>query len=426
MKIQITKGRVIDPASGAERQQEVFIADSLVAGIGKSPAGFAADRVIDASGLVVCPGLVDLSARLREPGNEYKATLDREMSAALAGGVTSLACPPDTEPPLDEPGLVEMLKYRARTLNRTRVYPIGALTQGLKGERLTEMAQLAEAGCVAFSQGDIPIVDTQVLERALQYASTFGYGVWLRPQDPWLARGGVAHDGQVATRLGLPPIPVTAETVALSTILLLVRQTGARVHLSRLSSADGVEMLRQAKALRLPVTGDVSMNNLHLSEMDVGYFESNCHLVPPLRSLRDREALRQGLADGTIDAVCSDHSPVEDDAKQLPFGESEPGATGIELLLSLTLKWAQESGESLPSALRRVTRQPAEIMGIKAGVLEAGAPADLCLFDPRASWRVEPSSLRSEGKNTPFAGLELPGRVRYTLVDGNIVYDASL
>jgi dihydroorotase len=423
MKIHIKGGRVVDPASGNDRQQDLFVAEGHVVAIGAAPPGFSADRVIDARKLVVCPGIVDLSVRLREPGYEYKATLESELAAALAGGVTSLACPPDTDPPLDEPGLVEMLKYRARTLNRVRVHPVGALTQGLKGQRLTEMVQLTEAGCVAFSQADAPLTDTQVLLHALQYAATFGYAVWLRPQDPHLSQGGVAHDGQVSTRLGLPPIPVSAETVALSSILLLVRETGARVHLCRISSADGVEMVRQAKALRLPVTCDVSMNHLHLSEMDIGYFDSNCHLVPPLRSQRDREALRQGLADGTIDAVCSDHTPVDDDAKQLPFGESEPGATGVELLLSLTLKWAQEMRQPLADALRRVTLNAAQIMGVKAGRLEVGAAADLCVFEAEALWRVEPARLRSQGGNTPFAGLEIPGRVRYTLVDGNVAFE---
>jgi dihydroorotase len=423
MKIHIKGGRVIDPASGTDKVQDLYVAGGAVAAIGKAPAGFAADRVVDAQGLVVCPGLVDLSARLREPGEEYKATLDSEMTAALAGGVTSLACPPDTDPPLDEPGLVEMLKYRARILNRARVYPVGALTQGLKGRRLTEMSQLVDAGCVAFSQADAPLMDTQVLERALQYAATFDYPVWLRPQDPHLSQGGVAHDGQVATRLGLAPVPVTAETVALSTILLLVRQIGARVHLCRISSADAVEMVRQAKAMRLPVTCDVSQNHVHLSEMDIGYFDSNCHLVPPLRSQRDREALRQGLEDGTIDAICSDHCPVDDDAKQLPFGESAPGATGIELLLSLTLKWAAETRRPMADALRRVTSDPARILGVNAGRIEAGAVADLCLFDPDAGWRVSPAQLLSQGRNTPFIGLEIPGRVRYTLVDGNVVYE---
>jgi dihydroorotase len=366
---------------------------------------------------------VDLSARLREPGFEHKATLESEMAAAVAGGVTSLACPPDTDPPLDEPGLVEMLKYRARSLNQAHVYPLGALTQGLKGERLTEMAELHDAGCVAFSQADVPVSDNQVLLRAMQYATTFGYTVWLRPHDAALGRGGVAHDGQVATRLGLAPIPVTAETVALSTFLLLARNTSANVHLCRLSSAEGVEMVRQAKASGMKLTCDVSANHVHLSDMDIGYFDSNCHLVPPLRSARDRDALRRAIADGTIDAICSDHTPVDEDSKQLPFGESEAGATGLELLLSLVLKWIDETQLPLASGLAKVTSEPARILGIKAGTLEAGSSADVCVFDPRALWKVDPSVLRSQGKNTPFAGYELKGRVKFTLVEGHVVHE---
>src|ERR1700710_172512 len=300
MKIHIKGGRVIDPVAGTEQQADVYIAAGRICGIGVAPADFQGAKTIDATGLVVCPGLVDLSARLREPGYEYKATLESEMAAAVAGGVTSLVCPPDTDPPLDEPGLVEMLKHRARSLNQAHVYPLGALTQGLKGERITEMAELLDAGCVAFSKPDAPLNDTQILLRAMQYASTFGYPVWLRPRDAALGRDGVAHDGQVATRLGLAPIPAIAETVALSTILLLVRETGARVHLCRLSTADGVDMIRQAKALGINVTCDVSANQVHLSEMDIGYFDSNCHLVPPLRSVRDREALRHAIEDGTV------------------------------------------------------------------------------------------------------------------------------
>lgn len=423
MKIHIKGGRVIDPGSGTDKVQDVFVVAGKVAAIGKAPEGFHANRVIDAGGMVVCPGLVDLSVRLREPGYEYKATLESEMDAAVAGGVTSLVCPPDTDPPLDEPGLVEMLKHRARNLNKAHVYPLGALTQGLKGERLTEMAELVDAGCVAFSQADVPLNDNQVLMRALQYATTFGYAVWLRPRDAGLARGGVAHDGQVATRLGLPPIPVAAETVALSTILLLARETGARVHLCRLSSAEGVEMVRQAKAFGINVTCDVSANHVHLSEIDIGYFDSNCHLVPPLRSQRDRDGLRRGIEDGTIDAICSDHTPVDDDAKQLPFGESEAGATGLELLLALTLKWAQESRVPLQAALARVTSEPARILGIDTGRMAAGDNADICVFDPEAIWKVEPAKLKSQGRNTPFAGYELKGRVRYTLVEGHIVFE---
>ena len=424
MKILVKGGRVVDPGSGLDRIQNVFLADGKILAMGTAPSGFHAERVIDAAALVVCPGLVDLSARLREPGYEYKATLESEMAAAVAGGVTSLVCPPDTDPPLDEPGLVEMLKHRARSLNQAHVYPLGALTQGLKGERITEMSELLDAGCVAFSQADSPLGDNQVLLRAMQYAATFGYSVWLRPRDAALGMDGVAHDGQVATRLGLAPIPAIAETVALSTILLLIRETGAKVHLCRLSTADGIDMVRQAKALGIPVTCDVSANQVHLSEMDIGYFDSNCHLVPPLRSIRDRDAIRAGVQDGTVDVICSDHTPVDEDAKQLPFGESEPGATGLELLLALTLKWAVESGVPLSQALARVTSGPARILGISAGSLAPGASADLCIFDPQARWKVEPGTLRSQGKNTPFAGYEMTGKVRYTLVEGAIVYQS--
>ena len=422
--VHIKGGRLIDPRNGVDARQDVFISDGKIAALGKAPSGFRAARTIDASGLVVCPGLVDLSARLREPGFEYKATLESEMRAAVAGGVTSLACPPDTDPPLDEPGLVEMLKYRARNLNLVHVYPLGALTWKLAGERLTEMAVLRDAGCVAFSHADTPIPDTQMLWRALQYAATFGIAVWLRPQDGYLERGGVAHDGEVATRLGLPGIPAFAETIALAIILQLVRATRARVHLCRLSTAEGVAMVRAAKTEGLPITCDVSAHHVHLSELDLGYFDSHCHVVPPFRSLRDRDALRAALADGTIDALCSDHAPVDEDAKQIPFAESEPGATGLELLLPLTLKWAKESGVSLVEALAKVTSKPAAILGVSAGDVSAGREADLCVLDPEAHVKITPDFLKSQGKNTPFVGYELPGRVRWTLVGGQVVYEA--
>jgi dihydroorotase len=302
------------------------------------------------------------------------------------------------------------------------VYPIGALTIGLDGEVLTEMGELAEAGCVAFSQAERALVDTQVLLRAMQYARTFGHRVWLRAQDPYLSRGGLAHEGEVATRLGLPAIPAIAETIALSTILALVRATGVSVHLCRLSTAEAVAMVRAAKAEGLPVTADVGVHHLHLCDVDVGWFDTQAYLLPPLRGARDRDALRAGAADGTIDVVCSDHTPVDDDAKQLPFGEAEAGATGLELLLPLTLKWAREAGVPLAAALSRVTVDAARILGIGAGTLAIGAPADVCVFDADAWWRVERRTLTSQGKNTPFAGIELAGRVRWTLVGGEVVH----
>jgi dihydroorotase len=425
MQIHIRNGRVIDPASGSDAQKDLYIANGRIAAIGRVPEGFKADRTIDASGLVVAPGLVDLSARLREPGYEFKATLESEMQAAMQGGVTSLVCPPDTDPPLDEPGLVEMLKHRAKGLNQAHVYPLGALTTGLKGEALTEMAELTEAGCIGFSQAEHPIVDTTVLMRALQYAQTFGYTVWLRPQDPHLGIGGIAHSGPVASRLGLSGVPVMAETIALHTIFELMRATGARVHLCRMSSAAGLELVRAAKKEGLPVSCDVGVHHVHLTDMDIGFFDSNARMTPPLRSQRDRDAIRTALADGTIDAVCSDHTPVDDDEKLLPFGEASPGATGLELLLPLTLKWAEESGQPLMKALGKVTSDAARILDLPSGKIAEGEAADLCLFDPGARWKVDASTLASQGKHTPFIGYELSGQVKATIVSGHLAYDRT-
>ena len=424
MNILISNGRVIDPARRSDSVQNVYVAHGKIVALGSAPDGFHAERTIDASGLVVAPGFIDLAARLREPGFEYRATLESEMEAAMAGGVTSLAIPPDTDPTLDEPGLVEMLTYRAKKLNRAHIYPVGALTLGLKGERLSEMAELVEAGCVAFSQANVPIIDNTVLMRALQYAATFNFRVWLQPIAPFLGRGGNAHDGEMATRMGLAGIPVAAETIALYTYLELAKITDARLHITRLSSAAGLALIEQARADGMDVSCDVSINHVHLSDMDIGYFNPNCHLIPPLRSQRDREALSQGLAEGRINALCSDHTPVDDDGKQVPFSEAEPGATGLELLLPLTLKWAERAGVPLMDALARITSDPAKIIGItKAGHLSPGARADICVFDPHAHAIISRENLRSQGKNTPFLGLELPGKVRYTLVEGEVMFD---
>jgi dihydroorotase len=434
MKILIKNGRLVDPASNLDRIGDVAIANGRIVHLG-DVGDFAADRSVDASGLIVAPGLVDLCARLREPGHEHEGLLESELAAAAAGGVTSLVCPPDTDPALDEPGLVEMLKFRARKLSRCRLFPLGALTRQLGGAALTEMAELTEAGCIGFSQAEVAIKDTVVLHRALQYAATYGYTVWLRPQDGWLG-GGVAASGAVATRLGLSGVPVSAETIALHTIFELVRTTGARVHLCRLSSAAGVELVRAAKREGLPITADVSINSLHLSDVDIGYFDSAMRLTPPLRQGRDRDALRAGLADGTIDALVSDHMPVTSDEKAVPFAEATPGATGLELLLSLAMRWAQDSGLPLQRALAVVTAEPVRVLGSALGSLAAsagrlveGGVADVCVFDAGASWAVAPERLASQGKHTPFAfertGFELPARVRCTLVAGHVAYEAA-
>ncbi|MDP5238974.1 dihydroorotase [Uliginosibacterium sp. 31-16] len=423
MKIQIANGRVIDPANQIDARQDVFIEGGKIIALGTAPAGFMAEKVIDAKGLIVAPGLVDLSARLREPGFEYRATLESEMQAAMAGGITSLACPPDTDPVLDEPGLVEMLCFRAKKLHCAHVYPVGALTTKLEGKRITEMAELVEAGCVAFSQVNTPVVDTNVLMRAMQYAATFGFRVWLQPIDAHLGKGGVAHDGEVASRMGLTGIPVETETVALETHLSLAKLTGVKLHITRISSAAALEAIERARAGGLDVTCDVAAHHLHLCDMDIGYFDPQCYVVPPLRSQRDRTALRAGLASGKINAVCSDHTPVDDDGKQMPFAEAEPGMTGLETLLPLVLKWAQEDKVALADALARVTASAAGIMGItKGGHLGVGARADVVIFDAAAEQVLTREALKSQGKNTPFLGLPLPGVVKHTLVEGRIMF----
>jgi dihydroorotase len=431
MKLLIQNGRVIDPASGFDQTADVTIAAGRIVAVGQLPADFKPNRVIDAHGCIVAPGLVDLAARLREPGQEHAGMLESEMAAAVAGGVTCLVCPPDTDPVLDEPGLVEMLRYRAEKLHQARVLPLGALTVGLKGDVLTEMGQLTAAGCVGFSQAEVPIASTQVLQRALQYASTFGYTVWLRPQELYLGKG-VAASGPLATRMGLSGVSVAAETIALHTIFELVRSTRARVHLCRISSAQGVELIRKAKAEGLPVTADVSINSLHLTDADMGYFDSRSRLTPVLRQQRDRDALRAGLADGTIDALVSDHTPVDADAKALPFAEAEPGATGMELLWSLALKWGQEAALPVPQVLSRLTADPARVLGTTLGNLQdsvghlaVGGVADVCVLSTEGHWLVSEASLRTQGKSTPFSGYELPGRVLATVVGGQVAFEAA-
>lgn len=423
--ILITNGRVIDPVSGFDEKADIAIANGAIVALKNIPGDFSAHQTIDAQGCVVAPGLVDLAARLREPGYEHEGMLESEMAAAMAGGVTSLVCPPDTDPVLDEPGLVEMLKYRAEKLQRGRLFPLGAITRGLKGEILTEMAELTEAGCVGFGQAEVPLPNTQVLQRALQYAATFGYTLWLRPQDRDLGKG-VAASGPLATRLGLSGVPVAAETIAIFTIVELMRSTGAKVHLCRLSSAAGVALVRAARAEGLPLTCDVSINSLHLIDTDIGYFDSRARLTPPLRQQRDRDALSAALADGTIDALVSDHTPVESDAKTLPFAEAEAGATGLELLLPLALQWGEQSGAGIRRALEVVTAAPARLVPATGTArIAAGEAADLCIFDPAHEWQVSPAALKSQGKHTPFAGYALRGRVRSTLVAGRAVYQSN-
>jgi dihydroorotase len=440
MKILIQNARVIDPASGFDQLGALAIAAGRIVGLGRAPEGFVPNQVVDAKGCIAMPGLVDLHASLREPGHEQEGMLESEMAAAAAGGVTSVVCPPDTDPVLDEPGLVQTLKLRAEKLRGARLFPLGALTLGLKGEALSEMGQLTRSGCVGFSQAQRPIVNTQVLLRACQYAATYDYTVWLRALDPWLGKG-VAASGALAMRMGLSGVPVVAETIALHTIFDVARATGAHIHVGKISSAAGVTLLRAAKAEGLNISASVSMNSLHLTDVDMGYFDSNARLDPPLRQQADRQALSQALADGGIDALVSDHVPVLADAKALPFAEAEAGATGLELLLSLALKWQQDSGVDLRRALAVVSCEPVRVLGAAMGSLSSslgqlveGGVADVCLFDPVATRIVgraqqggaQAAAFVSQGKHTPFDGYELPGVVRATWVGGHLAHQRNL
>jgi len=439
MKIRIKNGRIMDPQSGLDQVGDLCMDGPSIVSVAKPNPDFQADLTLDANHHWVLPGLVDLSVRLMEPGLEHEGMLASELQASVAGGVTSLVCPPDTDPTLDESGLVEMLKFRADQQQLSRLFPLGALTKSLKGETLSEMLSLTQAGCIGFSQADHAIKDTHVLQRAFSYASTFGYAVWLHPSDYYLGKG-VAASGALALRMGLSTVPVASETIALNTIIALMRSTGAKVHLSRISSAKGVELVKAAKQEGLPLTCDVSINSIHLTEMDIGYFDSRARLSPPLRQSQDRDALRQALASGVIDALVSDHNPVPGDLKTLPFAQATPGASGVELLLSLAYKWSQEMGLGELQALKVVTSQPGSILNqglalnpgasqaFAPGAFKEGALADVCIFDPNEVWSVSPQALKSQGKHTPFdfemSGVAMPGRVKKTLVNGRLVYSA--
>ncbi|MDR1349332.1 MAG: dihydroorotase [Zoogloeaceae bacterium] len=410
MKITIQNGRVVDPKNRIDQTADVFIAAGKIVHVGARPADFQAEREIDATGLVVAPGLIDLCAR--------PAPLKTELKAAIAGGITTLICPPDLNPPLDEPELVERLAQEAADLGLARLLPLGALTRNLDGERLAEMAGLAAAGCVAFSQGRRPVLDTQALLRAFEYAATFGFAIWMQPQDFYLSRNGFAHDGEIASRLGLTGIPVSAETVAIATFLTLAADTGVRLHLRRISSAIGMNMVAKAQAEGVAVTCDVGIHHLHLSEQDIGFFDTLARFDPPLRSRKDRDGLRQGVAQG-VTALCSDHTPLTHDDKLLPFGEAKPGATGLELLLPLALQWGREAQLPLMNTLAPLTAAPAAILGRNdLGCLSVGANADLCLFAPDEAWQVTPKTLQSASKHTPFSGRELTGKAKITLIGG--------
>jgi dihydroorotase len=421
-RIRIAGGRLIDPHNRIDDELDLYIADGRIAAVGATPDGFTSDIELDASGLLVVPGLIDLCARLREPGEEFKATIDSECRAAAAGGITTLCCPPDTDPVIDTPAVIEMIHHRALQVGGARVVGLGALTQNLDGEHLSEMFALKQAGCVGVSNALNPLASTLIQRRAFEYAATFDLTVFLHADDSALSANACMHEGHVSTRLGLPGIPEAAETVAVARDLALIQQTGVRAHFGRLTTQRAVRMVARAQFDGAPVTADVAVPNLYLTELDVIDFGADYHFIPPLRTQEDRDGLREGLRGGTLAAICSDHQPHEPDAKRAPFPATEPGASGLDSLLPLTLKLVTENHMLLHDAIARVTSGPAKILNLPYGELGIGRAADVCILDPDATWRLDKDSMNSLGKNTPFHGWEMRGQARYTLRDGNIIY----
>ncbi len=422
--ISIINGRIIDPANQLDKKLDIHLQHGKIIALGEAPADFITAHCIDAHQQIVCPGLVDLRFRLREPGYETKGSIASETRAAAAGGVTSLCCPPDTDPIIDNAAMVKLIRLKAETEGLAKVFTLSALTQQLKGEKLSEMRELKDAGCVGTTNALNAVKSTLVMRRALEYAASHDITVFIQAFDPWLS-DGCAHEGAISTRLGLAGIPVCAETIAIARDLQLIELSGAKAHFCQLSSAKAVQLIHQAQLDGLPVSADVTAHHLHLTDMDIGFFDSNCHVIPPLRTQRDQQALRQGLKSGVISSVVSDHQPHGSDAKLAPFAETEAGISAVETLLSLSLKTAEELNMPLIEIIDRLTAQPAKILGLKEGTLSVGSDADICIFDPDAYWLVDRENLVSQGKNTPFHSWELKGKVSYTLKSGEIVFPAQ-
>ncbi|WP_417536545.1 dihydroorotase [Methylophaga sp.] len=423
MKIRIKNGRVIDPASQFDARQDLYISHGKIIAIGEQPEGFEADKTIDATGLIVSPGLVDLSVRVREPGQEHTATILTETKAAAAGGVTTICVPPDTAPVIDNPTVVELIEDRAKKSGRSMVLTMGAMTQNLGNELLAEMARLKAAGCVGISNGLSPIKNSVILQRAMAYAATLDMTVFITASDPWLQSQGCVHEGAVSSRLGLGGIAESAETVALSRDLILIEQTGVRAHFHNLSTGKAVKLIREAQNRGLPVTADVSAHHLHLSEHDLGNYDSLSHVLPPFRSIRDREQLQQGVRDGVISAISSHHQPLDIDDKLGPFAETKPGISGLETLLPLTMKLVEDDEVNLHTALAALTCNPADILGIDSGQIKVGAVADICLIDPDSEYECRPLNFVSAGKNSPFEGWLFNHQVSHTLFHGRLVHE---
>jgi dihydroorotase len=424
----IANARLLDPESRLDVPGALLIEGGRIADLGpRLLDGGLPDGVelIDAGGACLAPGLVDMRVQLGEPGAEHKETFASGTLAAAAGGVTSLACLPNTEPVIDDPAMVEFVARRARQQKRAKVFPYGAITKGCGGKQLAELALLKEAGAVGFTDGVRALDDSLVMRRAMAYASALGLRLIQHPEDPALARGGVMNEGEIATRLGLAGIPAAAEVILVERDLRLVELTGAAYHVAHISTAAAIETVRRARARGLPVTADASPLHFALNEIEVEGYRTYAKVSPPLRSEDDRRAVVLGLKDGTIDAIASDHCPQDQDSKRLPFAQAEFGAVGLETLLPVALGLVHDGSLGLLDLLDRLTRQPAELLGIEAGRLRKGAPADLVLFDLEAPGKVREEDLRSLSKNTPFEGRLTQGRVLRTLVDGRTIFHAA-
>lgn len=425
--LAILDARLVDPASGREGRGSVLLRGGAIAAVewGAAPATAEGVRRIDAKGLVLAPGLIDLRAFLGEPGAEFRETLGTGSQAAAAGGVTTIVCRPDTDPPIDDPAIIDFLKRRARDKAIVNVLPSAALTKGLEGKEITEFGLLLEAGAVAFSDGAKGLRNPQVMRRAMIYARNFDALIMNHVEDPELRGSGVMNEGEFASRKGLPGIPLEAETVMLERDLRLARATGARYHAAMISCAESAELVRRAKQDGVRVTCGVSINSLTLNENDVGDYRTFCKVSPPLRSEDERLAMVAALAEGVIDVVVSDHDPQDVETKRQPFAEAADGALGIETMLSAALRMVQAGQTDLPRLLAALSTRPAALLGLGSGRLSVGAPADLMLLDAEAPYVVDKRKLKSRAKNSPFDEARLEGIVQATIVGGRVVYEAE-
>lgn len=424
-KILISNGRIIDPVNAIDAIGNLYIANGKIVSVLNEPTDFLAEYTIDASNQIVCPGFIDLSVRLREPGHTQKGNIQSESRAALAAGVTSLCLPPDTKPCIDTPAVVEYIKDKAERAAYPQIYSIGALTQRLDGSELSAMFALKQAGCIAVGNADAAIGNLLILRRAMEYAASHDLLLIYSANDAALSGKGCAHEGAVASRYGLPGIPSAAESIALAQALELAQLTGCRMHISQVSCMQSVIKIQQAKKYGVQVTADVAIHQLQLTENDIVPFDSNYHVLPPLRSDIDRQYLRNGLANGSIDAICSDHQPHDLDAKLGAFPETEPGIAALETLLPLALSYGQLQKLGLSQVIAKLTSQPAAILGLNAGSLSINRPADLCIFDPNRNWSVNGTNWLSAGRNTPYWGRTLTGRVTHTVLSGRVAYRLS-